>query len=246
MSYKSFFFVLLLILLGTFGYLCYQASQPPETYFNQTKRYSLGKSEFWRTVLNLNRPGDAKGHFLTGKDTILIEVVSAKGLDINEEGLRKFAVEVERITGHKTNIINVDLLKEPNVRNADLVDIVKSFRRHKTFGQPSIFVIYANDFEGSDNGPAKPFFEYGILLSDQKLKDLTSSYNQALRDYLTAVMLNSFGYQIGLLETKSPNCIMQDAVLKPTNAIYFYGTQLPSTYCDAEIEQAANIKASLE
>ncbi len=235
-----------LLVFGVWGYLRYEASGDPSTYFNQTRRYTLGKSEFWRSVLNLNRPGDAKGQFLTDKDTIIIEVVTTKGLEINEEGLNKFAGEVQRITGQKTTIVNVDTIDASSVQDRNLTDIVKSFRRHKTFGQPSIFVIYTGDFEGSEDSPSKPFFEYGILVSDKKLKELTASYNQALREYLAAIMLNSFGTQIGLSETKSPICIMQDTVLRPTRAISFYGAQLPTTYCDAEIEQAANIKASLE
>jgi hypothetical protein len=246
MSYKLFFFLVFLLIFGVWGYLRYEASGDPSTYFNQTRRYTLGKSEFWRTVLNLNRPGDAKGHFLTGSQTIIIEVVTTRGLEINEEGLIKFAAEVEKITGHKTTIVNVDTMPESSVRPMDLTGLVKEYRRHKTFGQPSILVVYANDFEGSEDSPSKPFFEYGILVSDKKLKELTASYNQSLRDYFPAIMLNSFGTQIGLSETKSPICIMQDTVLRPTRAISFYGAQLPTTYCDAEIEQAANIKASLE
>lgn len=246
MSFKTFCFLLLLLALGIWGYFRYEASQNGNTYFNVSQRYSLGKSEFWRTVLNLNRVGDAKGQYLTDTEPTIIEVVTTKGLEINEEGLLRFAGEVQRITGRQASTINVDTISNDQVSDRDLPDLVKNFRRHKQFGQPEIFVVYASDFEGSENGPSKPFYDFGILVSDQKLKDLTSQYAQSVRDYLPAVMLNSFGKQIGLSDTKDINCIMQPGILDPKPTLAFYGTILPYTYCDAEIQQAKNIAENLK
>lgn len=246
MTYKLFFFLLLLLAVGIWGYLRYQASGDSGSYFNQTTRYSLGKSEFWRGLLNLHKVGDARGDYLTTKNPIIIEVVSARGLDINDEGLRQFAAGVQQITGQKTSIINVDFFDPITVTDNDLPTLVKNFRRHKQFGQPNIFVVYANDFAGSDQGPAKAFDEFGILVSDNKLKDLTSQYSQALRQYLPGVMLYQFGLQLGLSQSDDGSCIMQPELQQPTRALLFSGKALPDSYCDAEIAQAAGIKAALQ
>jgi hypothetical protein len=246
MNFKAFIALILVLVLAVWGYVRYEAAQTGDTYFNQTTRYALGKSDFWRWVLNLNRVGDAKGQFLAGDEPIVIEVLMGKGLEINEEGLNKFVSEVERATGRKTDLINVDFADLNLVKDSDLPNLITSFRRHRIYGRPDLFIIYAKDFEGSQGVASKPFNAFGILVSDQKLKDLTSYYSQAVRDYLPAVLLNSFGQQLGLSQSHGYSCIMQDLVLHPNSALIFSGPALPTKYCDSEIEQAKQIGESLK
>jgi hypothetical protein len=246
MNFKAFFALILLIVAGVFGYIRYQASQTGNTYFNQNTRFVLGKSDFWRWAFNLTRVGDAKGQFLAGGQPIVIEVLTGRGLEINEEGLNKFVSEVERVTGRKTNLVNVDFTDLEQVKDSDLPDLVASFRRHRIYGRPDLFIIYAKDFEGSQNIASKPFNAFGIIVSDQKLKDLTSYYSQAMRDYLPAVLLNSFGQQLDLGESHSYDCIMQDLVLHPNSTLAFTGSALPTKYCDAEVAEATQTGESLK
>lgn len=245
MSYKIFLLLVVLAVASLLGYLRYQAQGSKDNYFNQTTRYNLGKNDFWRWSLGLHEVGDAKAQYLNG-DVIVVEVVTARGLEANEEALRKFSSEIEKITGKKTAIINVDTFDSKYVNNSQLEELTSKYRRHKRFNQPNLFVVYASDFEGSENGPAKAFSEFGILVSDKVLKDLTSEYGQALREYMASTMLYEFGSQIGLTEKRDANCIMQSDVKKPGRAILFYGTLLPSSYCNAEIEQADQIKANFK
>lgn len=242
MSYKTFLFLLLLLAIGLLGYMRYQAAGNPNSYFNQTTRFKLAKSEFWRWALGMHLVGDARAEYLAGGEPIVIEAVNSKQLDIDNEGLQKFANQVSRITGRKTTVINVDTITNLTVSDADLPSLVANFRRHKSYGQPDIFIIYAEDFQGSDTaGPSKPFDSFGIVVSDKKLKDLTSQYSQAIREYLPATLLHSFGYQLGLPDSQDSNCIMQPEVQIPTSALIFYAKQLPDAYCDSEIDQAKRI-----
>ncbi|MBL8029883.1 MAG: hypothetical protein JNN11_01410 [Candidatus Doudnabacteria bacterium] len=240
MSYKIFALLIILVIGSTFGYLRYEAMGPKGSYFNQTNRYSLGKSDFWRWSLGLDNVGDARGQYFS-TDSIVVEVLVARGFEANEEALRKFVLEVERITGKKTILVNVDTFDSKFVNASQLDELSSKYRRHKRYNQGSLFVIYAGDFEGSAEGPAKAFKDFGILVSDKVLKELTAEYRQALREYMAGAMLNQFGLQIGLTEHKNANCIMQSDVQKPGRAVLFNASVLPSAYCDSEIEQAGVI-----
>jgi hypothetical protein len=247
MTFKTFLVLLVLLAVGVVGYLRFQAQGDPGSYFNQGRRYSLGKSPLWRSLLGTHKVGDARGQYLADGEPIVVEVLASRGLEVNEEGLRQFASEVTRITGRKTSLVNVDVFDGSMVVDSQIPKLVESFRRHKQLGQPNIFVIYAGDFEGSEvTGPAKAFNEFGILVSNAKLKDLTSQYAQATRTYLAGVMLHQFGHQLGLSESTDKKCIMQQELEKPTRALVFAGSTLPDTYCDKELEQAATIRASVQ
>lgn len=246
MSFKTFFFLVILLGVGVWGYLRYQASGDMSNSFNQTKRYSLGKSSLFRWMLNLHSVGDARGQYLADGEPIVIEVLTSRGVEINEEGLRQFSAEVGRITGRKTTIVNVDTIEQTNVRLAELPGLTRSNRRHKSFGQPNIFVIYAGDFENSDQSPARAFNEFGILVSDKKIKDLTSQYAQATREYLAGIMLHQFGYQIGLETSNNIECIMHPELLSPTRALLFSGKILADSYCDTELDQAQTIRLGFQ
>lgn len=242
MSFKGFLFSLVLVLLALWAYLYFQTQGSPASRFNQTTRFSLGKREWVRKVLNLHNAGDARAEYFKGKGPIVIEVVNARSYSPGEAPIKKFSEQLEGITGQKTQIYNVDVIENGEIKISDMPGIVERFRRHKNLGQPNLFVVYAEDFNFF-HSPAAAFQEYGVLVSHKKLAELTKSNHATKDEYLTAFLMYHFGLQIGLTDSSASECVMRPEVLKPAAASSFSGSQMPTKYCREELEKAEALKA---
>ena len=247
MSFKIFLLCLLAILMAFWGYLRWQAGGDPNSYFNQATRYQLGKHGTFRWLLGLNLPGDSRGEYLTGSEPLIVELVQAKGLEIDEEGFRKFVSQVEKLTGRSVQVYNVDVFdNKGELAPQDLSEIVRGFRRHKQLSQPNLFIIYAQDFEHPAGHVADTYRDFGIVVSHKRLSDSVAQYRQAIREYLPAVLLHQFGLQLGLSVNNDAQCVMNQELDKPKPAFAFNGWQAPSQPCSRELDQLNGIKASLK
>ncbi len=239
--------VVLIAILGIFIYLKVQVAGDVNSNFNQTTRYTLGKYELVRRILGMHSYGDARNAFLnTGDGGIVIEVVQAKGSTISDEIFNQFIENIKTVTGKSVLLYNTELISSKTLSDSDLEEVVSGYRRHAISGQANLFVIYANDFNRTGTEVAKTYKEFGIILSDKRLKEVTSQYPNAFKEYVESTLLHEFGHQLGMEHNDRNGCVMNEKVESPTSQGFFFGTFTQTQFCDFELKQLNEIKASLQ
>lgn len=243
---KKFLLLVFIALCGAFIYLKVSALGDPNSYFNQTTRFTLGKYQIMRTVLGLHNDGDARAWYLQGTSQLDLEVVDTNAATIDQQGLDDFAAKVGQYTGRPVVVYHNDKIPGGTLTDTDLAGIVKGFRRHVLPGQPNLFVIYADDYQRADSEVGKTYREFGIVLSDKRLKEVTSQFSQSMPQYVESTLLHEFGHQLGLDHNDQSGCIMNPKVDKPDVTGEFTGSFTAISYCDFELQQLNAIKAGLK
>lgn len=242
---KKTFLILFILACGTFIYLKLQVLGNENSKFNQTTRYKLGKHRWLRNVLGLHNDGDGRGWYIFGKEPLIIEVVLAKGAELNDEVLRNFAKKTENILGRKALIINTDFIENGWLSESQLGEEIKKHRHYQTSGQPNLFVIYADDFQRESGFVGQTYKEFGILLSDKRLREVVADYPHSLDDYIESTLLHEFGHQLGFDHNWQDGCIMNEKVDQPDPQGVFRGRYTPTEFCEFELNQLQKIKDSL-
>jgi hypothetical protein len=245
MNFKTFFLGLIIIVSGLFIYLKTMSLGDENSYFNQNTRYQLGKYGWVRTLLGLRKDGDARAEYLIGDGAITVEIVKPNNVIVDQDAIDGFLESVEAITGRKTIFYNTDTIKGGKLSDEDLKSIIRKNRRHRTPGSPNLFIIYSDDFStGGEVG--RTYQEFGILLSGNRLNELTSNYPAAKTQYIQSTLLHEFGHQIGLLHNEDLNCVMNAAVESPRKAQSFSGAFTPVEFCPIELDELNGIKQALK
>jgi len=243
---KKFLLVALIILLGTFIYIKVQVLGDPNSSFNQTTRYNLGKRQFFRSIFGLHSYGDARYEYLSGDSEVSVEMVKAQGVSVDEQTLLDFTKEVKTYTGRPTKLFDTETVQRGTLSDADLAVIAKGSRHHVIPGQSNVFVVYAEDFQRSGDEVAKTFSEFGIVISDKRLREATQKYPASLNEYLLSTLLHELGHQLGLEHNDQTDCIMNPQVENPTVQEYFNGRYTATEFCDFELKQLDEIKAKIK
>lgn len=243
MSFKTFLLGLFVLALGIFIYLKVQTAGDANTAWNQTTRYTLGKYPVMRSIFGLHNVGDARADYLSGKKGIIIEVVQPQGNPLEDAVIDQFAANVQKSTGKITKIYNVDTVDRKIESESDITDIVKGFHRHLDPGFVNLFIMYVDDFANSGNQVGKTYQEFGMILSDKNLQEITHDYPQSLREYQESTMLHEFGHQIGLDHNDQSGCIMNASVEQPSHSFSFGGIQSVTDFCPYELDQLKTLQS---
>ena len=245
MGFKTFIVLLVLLLGGLFAYIKVQTLGSPQSTFNQTTRFTLGRHPNLRTIFSLHSAGDAREEYLTGTDDLLIEISEAPGTQLDQSALDDFAAKVGKYIGRPTKVYDVDEVANGNLSSSDIASYISVDKRNFEPGAPILYIIYADDFDNSIPGPAMTFGESGIVLSDQRLKSLTASDSETLPQYQESALLHEFGYQMGLSLNQDQTCVMSAAVENPRAASTFSAAYIPIDFCPAELSELQQIQMSL-
>lgn len=243
MSFKALVLIIFIALCGTFIYLKIQINGNENSKFNQTTRFSLGKYAWVRKILGLHNDGDARGWYLSPQSKLIVEVARAENVELNKKVLGEFVRLVEIYTGKKVVLFNKETFKSGKLTEADLKEIVLAHRRYEVSSGPNLFVIYAEDFEKSGTEVARTYQEYGMVLSDKRLKEVTQRLPIAFAQYVESTMLHEFGHQLGMGHNAESDCIMNQKVESPDeNNGIFVGKFTQSDFCEFEKKQLLEIK----
>lgn len=245
MSFKTFLLLVIILFSGIFIYLKMQSLGDEHSSFNQTTRYRLAKFGFFRTTLGLHKDGDSRAEYLLKDTSIIIEVVQPSGSKLSDGVLDEFAKKVSEYTGRNTRIVNTDTIASGYTNEGQLAAIVRGNRRHFDGGSSNLFVMYVDDFPGSEKNLAKTYQDFGMVISNDRLALLTREYPNSLPDYQLSTLLHEFGHQIGMDHNSINGCIMNEVVESPAGGV-FYGASTPTSFCSDEIDAITNIRRAIQ
>ncbi len=229
--------LIIILILGVFIYLKVQILGDVNSSFNKTYRYKLGSSQFMRSILGMHNYGDARDWYLKGNSSIVVEVVSAKNIDIDQKALDNFAEDIQKYIGRYATVFNYEEVPNGVLTDADIGKEIALHRKQTISGQPNLFIIYADDFEREGTEIAKTYNEYAMVLSNKRVKEVTSGYPGAETEYVESTLLHEFGHQLGLEHNEEFGCIMNESVEKP---VALWGQSIDyikTKFCDFELNQ---------
>src|SRR5205823_6226603 len=115
--------------------------------------------------------------------------------------------------------------------------IAQEHRRRALPGQANLFIIYAQDFSRGGGEVGKTYKEFGMVLSDKRLRETTQNFTESFSQYAESTMLHELGHQLGLDHNDQQGCIMNPEVEAPKYAGEFTGYFTQVKFCDFELNQ---------
>lgn len=246
MRLKTFFLLLFIVFLSVFIYVSVKTHGDLNSSFNQTYRFKLGKYSVLRALFGLHNDGDARAQYLLSPGPLVVEIVNPLEFNVPDDVIGNFTKKIQNLIGREVVVYNTDNISPGSLNESDLEKIVKEKRRHFLPGQPNLFIIYAEDYSDRSEEVGKTYKEFAVLLSHNRLKEVTSQYPEAFKQYLETTVLHEFGHQIGLPHNQQNGCIMNIKVDRPKAQGFFSGIYTPNDFCDFEKESLKNIIKSFK
>ena len=244
MSWKAFFLIILIVLLGIFIYLKIEIVGNPNSNFNRTTRFALGKYPFARTILGLHSVSDARQEYLAATGPIAIEWFAPQEETIDPNMLNQFASLVGKYTGRPTQVLSGGNLDDGTIQVSDLDSYTLKIDAQQPSGT-KLLVFFPEDYNPRpDNELSSTYQESGMVLSLNAHRTFLQQYPQDLSQYLLASMLHEFGNQIGMDETAtgSPDCIMNLHAGFNGAPLEASGLSEPQDFCASEQAEIQNLK----
>lgn len=242
MSFKAIFLIIVILLLGAFLYLKYEAKGDPNSHFNQTTRLSLARHPFARALLGLHNEGDARSEYLQNTGPLVIEWFLPITESVDSGVVQQFADLAGKYTGRQVQVNfggNISVGTIPLVSADNL-----ALKGSPPFGSSVFYAVFATDYQPRDNGEL--FTTHGeatVVISLNANRKFLGNISQDLNNYLLFDLLHAFGSEIGLPEQGTdPSCVMSSP--KGFNGLPLEDSERfqPQDFCPAEQQQIAQLK----
>jgi len=247
MSFKKLCLAILVVLLAVFVYLKIEINGNPQSTFNQTTRFTLGKNPWFRAVLGLHNAGDARAEFLKGSGTINIEWFAPPSASIDQSLLQNFSSKVSQYTGRPTKVLWGGNINEGNTSLSGISLFVLRGELQQPLSGSTLLVYFTRDYSPRTTGElATTYQDSAIAISLDAHQQFLSRYPLQVNNYLLYSLLHEFGRQLGLPETNNDaQCAMEPITGTFNQTLDSFGLNLPQDFCPREIQQINSIKASL-
>ena len=181
MSWKAFFIFILVILLGVFIYLKAQIMGSPDSHFNQTTRFELGKYPILRTILGLHQPGDARAEYLGSGGSIYIVWLKPDTEIVDPGVLSQFSALVAKYTGRPVNMLYDGSLGEATVPLNNLNSVNLASNAQVPSGSSKLLLYFTLDYSPRQNQElAAAYLESGVVVSLTGERTFVNSYSQGM------------------------------------------------------------------
>lgn len=243
MSWKAFIFIIVIILLGIFAYLKLEIMGNPNSGFNQTTRFSLGRRAWVRTILGLHNAGDARGEIFSNSGPIIIEWFKPESDEVDAGVLTNFAAAVTKSTGRPAQVSYGGAISDGNLALVSLSSFQLKASLQAPAGASVIPLFFTEDYS-----PRQPqehsttYGELGIVVSLKAHRDFLQIEPNNLNQYLFSSSLREFGYQLGLKSNQDPDCVMNDPTGFNGQPFEAFGRTDPQDFCSAEQTQINQLK----
>ncbi len=243
---KAIIAILVILFSGIYIYIYWQSHRDLNSGFNQTTRFQIGKKPWARKLWALHNDGDARAQYLLGSEPMIVEIVRPDSIDFHEELNTNLRKKLGKILGRPVQTFSVDFIKQGNLTEDDIENIVHTKQRHNLPDQPHFFIILADSYEGEGLELGKTYQEFGMLLSNKRLKEVSADLGATSVDqYMESTILHEFGHQIGLPHNQDEDCIMNEKVAHADDSGFFSGIYTPTDYCALEVTQITQLRDSL-
>ena len=244
---KVFLLLVFIAILGTFIYIKIQVVGSPDSTFNQTSRYTLGKHPVLRTIFGLHGSGDARAEFFGGTGPIIVEWFEPQDDNIDSSLIQKLADAAGKYTGRQDQVMFAGYVDESTIDLSNLVSYqLKSAAQYPSGGNSILLVFVTEDYSPrASDELSSTYKEDGMVLSLNAHTQFISSFPQDLDSYLYASMLHELGNQLGLPETTSNDtaCIMNLHAGYNGQPLEIYGKSEPTDFCPSEQALLTGLKA---
>ena len=241
---KKIIFALIVLLLGAFVYIKLQALGSPQSGFNQTTRYTLGKHPFYRTIFGLHKTGDARGEYFGASGGITVEWFKPQSEEVDESVVKSFASKVSEYTGRPAQAIYGGAISDGALELSNL----PSFQLKSQVQMPAgsvLTVYFASDFSPrQDARMSATYKESGIVLSLKAHRDFARGFSRYTDQYMLTSLLREFGTQLGLKDTpgNSSECIMNRPAGVNGQPPQAYSGFSPMDFCLSERDRLNQIR----
>ncbi len=213
-----FSIILLAVIVSSFAFVTLKllANGPEGNFFNEKYRAIFAEQPTVRKILGLHFDGDAKADYLGNRyNKIVIEVDEMVDLDIPSEALDIVETKIEDLTGKDVIIVRSGKIAFTESVNPDNIKSLTDINRNYIYTKDTakLYVMYLSRLEGvNDSNIGSTNEEYGIIVYDSVIQDLTSGNPAVLSQYIASTILHEFGHQLGLPHNNEKNCLMNDKV----------------------------------
>ncbi len=214
---KKFFIAifLLLIIFFSFSFIILKllANGAEDNFFNQKYRAQVAAHPVLRNIFDLRFDGDARADYLSSRyNKIFIEVDQMEGLEISQSALDLLETKIESITSKEVIIFRSDSIPyQANVDGEDVKQYVEAHRNYKYASDVAhLYLLYLSEFEDQADHLGSTYQEYGILLYDTALRNLTIGNPKTFDNYWSSTALHEFGHQLGLPHNEIKGCLMNE------------------------------------
>jgi predicted Zn-dependent protease len=234
--------VLILILVTLFSCLfIFFAKFNENSFFGKIARKELIKHPSLSHTINLNQPGDEKYAYLDhNNDIIRVQLVFIGNAepDINlENWVDKMISET---TGKKAEIHKVDSLlfdEQVTYSNKDLLKIRDGIKNNSDM--PELNIVYLSSYSDIPTYGGLVQNKNTIYIFKGTLNNLTPDKKQ-VSTLEKSTLLHEWGHLLGLEHNDISGCVMSNKV-EVSDMPYLYGSQIPTDYCQNELEELKTI-----
>jgi predicted Zn-dependent protease len=244
MSIKALLLIIVIAAASVFIYLKIMSLGDPNSNFNQTTRYSLGKKPWVRTVLSLHNDGDARGeYFCTNCGPLVIEWFKPQTEEVNKNILEQFAKSVTEYTGRQAQAIEGGPVGDSILSKSNLSSLtVKKFAQ-KIPNASILYIFFVEDYKPRDAQELSTTYgESAMLVSLNAHRAFLKNYPSQLDIYLFSTLLHEFGHEIGLQHNNDSSCVMYAHAGIGGQPMEVYSHETPTDFCPAEQNQINQLR----
>lgn len=246
MSFKAIVFVVFILVLGVFVYLKFEASGSPNSRFNQTTRFTLGKQPWVRALLGLRNPGDARAEYFSNTGPLVIEWFKPATEDVDPKMVAQFADLAGQYTGRQALVI---LGRSVSTGTVDLQSLgnLGVNGPNTPAGASILYVAFASDYKPiAGQELSTTLGESTVVISLNAHRQFLGNYQPDLNEYLLSSLLHEFGHELGLShnpeQNQDPACVMNEHAGIDGQPLEVYGNLVPRDFCEAEQDQIKQLK----